>query len=297
MLREPPLNHLIRCGKTRDYNEAHFTEGTKVQLINKESILVITHLWEGDRFPDGRPRVSDDVLQRMKAISIEQAWGVLNGNGYKFQFAGDWINLHPDRVLVGRAVTCAFVPIRPDFNDAVSAQGEKDGRVGGQNSWVIDTLVQDDVIVVDLFGKVKDGTFAGDNLGNSIYAKTGTGMVIDGGIRDLDGIYELPDFATFVRGVDPTGIANVTLTGINIPIRIAEATVLPGDVVLGRRGGVIFIPPHFAQQVVEQGEEVNLRDQFGHQRLREGIYTPGEIDRKWSDEIEKDFSEWRANQK
>ncbi len=272
------------------------SKGKIVQLLNKESIIAITHLWEGDRFDDGRPRVPDDILQRMKAISIEQAWGVLNGNGYKFQFAGEWMNLHPDRILVGRAVTCAFVPIRPDFNDAVSAQGEKDGRVGGQNSWVIDTLVKDDVIVVDLFGKVKDGTFAGDNLGNSIYAKTGTGMVIDGGIRDLDGIYELPDFATFVRGVDPTGIANVTLTGINIPIRIAEATVLPGDVVLGRRGGIIFIPPHFTQQVVEQGEEVQLRDRFGHQRLREGIYTPGEIDRKWSEEIEKDFAQWRANQ-
>lgn len=267
-----------------------------MHLTHKENILAITHNWEGERSSDGRPRVSDDILHRMKNISIEQAWGVLNGNGYKFQFAGDWMNLHPDRVLVGRAVTCAFVPIRPDLNESVSAQGEKDGRVGGQNSWVIDTLVQDDVIVVDLFGKVKDGTFAGDNLGNSIFAKTGTGMVIDGGIRDLDGIYALPDFATYVRGVDPTGIANVTLTGINIPIRIGEATVLPGDVVLGRRGGVIFIPPHFAQQVVERGEEVQLRDSFGHQRLREGIYTPGEIDRKWSEEIEKDFAKWKASQ-
>ena len=143
-----------------------------MRLIDKESILAMTHLWEGERFPDGRPRVPDDIIRRMKAISIEQAWGVLNGNNYKFQFAGDWMNLHPDRILVGRAVTCAFVPIRPDFNDAISAQGEKEERVGGQNSWVIDTLVRDDVIVVDLFGKVKDGTFAGDNLGNSIYAKT-----------------------------------------------------------------------------------------------------------------------------
>lgn len=267
-----------------------------MNLIDKDVILAITHKWEGDRFPDGRPRISDDILQRMNAITIEQAWGVLHGNGYKYQFAGEWMNLHPDRILVGRAVTCAFVPIRPDFNDAISKQGEKEERVGGQNSWVIDTLVEDDVIVVDLFGKVKEGTFAGDNLGNSIYAKTGTGMVIDGGIRDLDGIYELPDFSTFVRGVDPTGIADVTLTGINIPIRIDEATVLPGDVVLGRRGGVIFIPPQFAQQVVEQGEEVNLRDRFGHQRLREGIYTPGEIDRKWSEEIDKDFEKWRSNQ-
>ncbi len=266
-----------------------------MNLIDKETILSITHVWEGDRFDDGRPRVSDDVIERMKAISIEQAWGVLNGKDHRWQFAGDWMNLHPDRVLVGRAVTCAYTPTRPDLRAAVAADGERHGRVGGTNSWVIDTLVKDDCIVVDLFGKVKDGTFAGDNLGNSIYAKTGTGMVIDGGIRDLDGIYDLPDFATFIRGVDPTAINNVDLTGINIPIRIGEATCLPGDVVLGRRTGVIFIPPQYAEEVVVKGEEVALRDMFGHQMLREGKYTPGEIDRKWSEEIEAVFAEWSAN--
>ena len=267
-----------------------------MKLINKENILEITKEWDGERFPDGRPRVPDDILKRMKKITTEQAWGVLQGSEYRFQFAGDWMNLHPDRVLVGRAVTCMFVPTRPDLNSAVEAQGKKEERIGGQNSWVIDTLVENDAIVVDLFGKVKEGTFAGDNLGNAIFAKTKTGMVIDGGIRDLDGIYELPDFATFVRGIDPTGIANVTLTGINIPIRIGEATVLPGDVVLGNRSGVIFIPPHLAQTVVDRGEEVNLRDRFGHQRLREGKYTPGEIDRQWSEEIDADFAEWRKIQ-
>ena len=267
-----------------------------MKLINKETILEITKEWDGERFPDGRPRVPDDILKRMKKITTEQAWGGLQGNDYRYQFAGDWVNLHPDRVLVGRAVTCMFVPTRPDLNSAVEARGKKEEHIGGQNSWVIDTLVENDAIVVDLFGKVKEGTFAGDNLGNAIFAKTKTGMVIDGGIRDLDGIYELPDFATFVRGVDPTGIANVTLTGINIPIRIGEATVLPGDVVLGNRSGVIFIPPHLAQTVVERGEEVNLRDRFGHQRLREGKYTPGEIDRQWSEEIEADFAEWRKTQ-
>ena len=127
------------------------------------------------------------------------------------------MNLHPDRVLVGRAVTCMFVPLRPDFQNLVAEQGEKDKRIGGQNSWVIDTLLENDAIVVDLFGKVKNGTFAGDNLGNAIFARSRTGMVIDGGIRDLDGIYSLPDFSTFVRGVDPSAIADVTLAGINIP--------------------------------------------------------------------------------
>ena len=267
-----------------------------MQLVNKESILEITREWEGERFPDGRPRVSDDIVERMKKVTIEEAWGVLQGHGYRFQFDGDWMNLHPDRVLVGRAVTCMFIPLRSDFQSVVAEQGEKDERIGGQNSWVIDTLLENDTIVVDLFGKVKNGTFAGDNLGNAIFARSRTGMVIDGGIRDLDGIYSLPDFATFVRGVDPSAIADVTLAGINIPTRIGETTVLPGDIVLGRREGVIFVPPHLAQEVVERSEEIRMRDRFGHQRLQEGKYTPGEIDGAWSDEINADFAEWVKTQ-
>jgi regulator of RNase E activity RraA len=143
---------------------------------------------------------------------------------------------------------------------------------------------------------VKNGTFAGDNLGTSIHAKTKTGMVIDGGIRDTQRIKEIQNFGVFVRGLDPTAIADVTLMGINVPIRIGEATCLPGDVVLGTVTGVIFIPPHLAEQVVVRSEDIRLRDRFGHQRLREGKYTPGQIDRKWSEEIEADFAGWKAEQ-
>jgi 4-hydroxy-4-methyl-2-oxoglutarate aldolase len=258
-----------------------------------EEIIALTPLNPFDRFPDGRPRVPDDLIRRMALVTIEEAWGVLRRHGYHFQFEGGWMNLHPDRTLVGRAVTARFVPQRPDLHAVVEERGRAAGCVGGQNSWVIDTLVEDDVIVVDLFGKVKDGTYAGDNLATAIHARSRTGMVIDGGIRDLQRIYEIPDFAVFVRGVDPTAIAGVTLDGLNIPTRIGQATVLPGDVVLGTREGVIFIPPHLAQEVVERSETIRLRDQFGHQRLREGKYTPGEIDRGWSPEIEADFEEWK----
>lgn len=266
-------------------------------LNDRDTIMALTPLNTYERFPDGRPRVPDDILERMKLVTLEESWSVLRRHGYNYQFVGDWLNIHPDRVLVGRAVTCAFVPARPDLHGVVDEWGRQRGAIGGQNSWVIDTLVKDDVIVVDLFGKVRDGTFAGDNLGNSIAAKTGTGMVIEGGIRDLARLVEIPDFAIFVRGVDPTAIRDVTLASLNGPIRIAEATVLPGDIVLGTRGGIIFIPPHLAEEVVTRSEEVRLRDRFGHQRLREGRYTPGEIDRSgWPDHIEEDFQAWRREQ-
>lgn len=263
----------------------------------REMILEFTRLWTGERFPDGRPKVSDDLIERMKLVTTEQAWGVLRRHGYHHQFEGNWIQTHPDRILVGRAVTTVFIPRRPDFHELVEEVGQAEGRIGGQNSWVIDTLLPNDVMVVDMFGKIKDGTFVGDNLGTSVRTRTKAGAVIDGGIRDYQGLVQLSDVNIFCRGLHPTAIAEVTLLSINMPIRLGAATVLPGDVVLGTPTGVIFIPAPLAQEVVERSEDVRVRDEFGKQRLREGVYTPGEIDRAWSEEIEADFQNWLANKK
>jgi regulator of RNase E activity RraA len=270
-----------------------------LDLISRDSILHITSGADTEdrkigRFDDGRPRVSDDVLERMKAVTTDEAWGVLRGSGYNFQFEGDWMTLHPEQILVGRAVTARYVPSRPDLHGIMLAQGEKEGRIGGQNSWVIDTLVENDVIVVELFGKVADGTFAGDNLATAIASNTGgTGMVVDGGMRDYQRVSQLENFNGYIKGVDPTAIKDVTLTDINGPVRIGRTTVLPGDVVLGTPSGVIFIPPHLAEAVVERSENVRLRDYFGQMRIREGVYTPGEVDRKWSEKMDADFDQWQ----
>jgi len=265
----------------------------QVGVFSKQELLEYTPLWQGERFPDGRPKVPDDILERMKEVAIEEAWSVLRNHGYNNQFERNWVVTRENPVLVGRAVTAYFLPLRPDVNDVINKNGEKDGRIGGQNSWIIDTLVKGDVIVIDLFGKITDGTFMGDNLGNSIYVKSGgTGVVIDGGARDIEGVLQIPGFPVFNRGWDPSFLKEVMLMGINTPIRIGNAAVMPGDVVLGKREGIIFIPSHLAREVVESSEIIRLRDQFGHQRLREGKYTPGQIDRKWTDDIEKDFTGW-----
>lgn len=265
----------------------------QVGVFSKEDLIKYTPLWKGERFADGRPKVPDELLTRMKKVSIEEAWAVCRREGFTNQFEGNWVTTHENPVLVGRAVTAYFQPLRPDVNQAIAEQGKKDGRVGGQNSWVIDTVVKGDVIVVDLMGKVIDGTFIGDNLANSIWAKSGgTGVVIDGGARDIEGCLEVPNFPIFNRGWDPSFLANTMLMGINTPIRIGRAAVMPGDVVLAKKEGIIFIPAHLAQDVVESSEIIQVRDEFGHLRLREGKYTPGQIDRKWTDEIEKDFGEW-----
>lgn len=266
-----------------------------MHLINPPDVVAaLTRMCTFERLDDGRPRVPDDIVQRMALVTTEEAWGVLRRHGYHDQFEGNWINTHPGRILVGRAVTAMFVPRRPDLNELVEERGKAEGRVGGQNSWVIDTLLPGDVMVVDMFGKIKDGTFVGDNLGTSVRARTRAGAVIHGGIRDFAGISQLSDVAFFTRGLHPSAIANVTLAGINIPVRIGDTTVLPGDVVLGTPTGVTFIPAHLAQEVVERSEDTRVRDQFGQQRLSEGRYTPGEVDRVWTPEIEADFQTWRT---
>lgn len=265
----------------------------QVGVFTRENLVRYTPLWKGERSSDGRPRVSDDILRRMKEVSIEEAWEVCRRHGFDNQFEGNWVTTHQDPVLVGRALTAYFHPLRPDVGQVIEEQGKQDHQVGGQNSWVIDRVGPGDVIVVDLMGKVSGGTFMGDNLANAIWARSGgTGVVIDGGARDVEGVLEIPKFPVFSRGWDPSFLTNVMLMGINVPVRIGRASVMPGDVVLAKREGVLFVPAHLAREVVETSEIIRLRDRFGHQRLREGRYTPGQIDRRWTNDIEKDFTEW-----
>lgn len=269
-----------------------------MHIVNPPAGLTqLTRLNPFERYPDGRPRVPDDLIERMKLVTTEEAWSVLRKHGYHRQFEGGWLQTHPERILVGRAVTAMMLPHRPDLHDLVQETGVAEGRIGGQNSWVIDTLELGDVMVIDMRGKIKDGTFLGDNLSTSVMRRTQAGAVIDGGIRDFQGVRQLENVTFFCRGLDPTAIADLTLAGINIPVQVGGVTVMPGDVVLGTPTGVIFIPPHLAQEVVERSEDIRVRDEFGKLRLNEGRYTPGEIDvSTWPEHIEADFQTWRAAQ-
>lgn len=269
---------------------------SKAQRVGSspEYIRALTTEWKGERFPDGRPKVSDNMLARLKNISIEEAWGVLRNKGYNNQFEGNWIVINPDSAMTGRVVTAQYMPLRPDLQKQVKDQGilEKRSPKGGTNSWPIDILVEGDVYVADGYGKIADGTLIGDNLGNSIYAKSKRGVVFYGSVRDQEGISEIKGFNGWIKGQDPSYIDQMMLTSINAPIRIGRAIVMPGDVVLAKKYGTIFIPAHLVEDLVITSEFTALRDEFGHQRLREGKYTPGEIDSEWSEMIKKDFLNW-----
>ncbi len=260
--------------------------------LTSEQIKAYTPDWKGERFPDGRPKVADKMLERLKAVRLEEAWGVLRNKGYQNQFEGDWMVLHPDSVMTGRVVTAQYMPLRPDVDKVIKEIGKNEKRIGATNSWPIDVLKNGDIYVADSYGKIIDGTLIGDNLGNAIYAKSLRGVIFYGSVRDIEGLSEIKGFNAWVKGYDPSYIQQMMLGGINVPIRIGRATVLPGDAVLAKKGGIVFIPAHLLDTVVFNAEFIALRDQFGHQRLREGKYTPGQIDTQWTDEIKKDFLKW-----
>jgi regulator of RNase E activity RraA len=259
----------------------------------RDDIIQLTPQWKGERFPNGRPNVPENVIRRIAHATTEEAWGLLVERGYNYQFEGEWLNVHPERILVGRAVTCVFVPKRPDLDETLMELGQKqEGRIGWFNSWAIETLVEGDVVVVDLFGKIYEGTFTGGNLSTSIATRTKRGQVIFGGMRDLQQVVDIPNLSTFCKGVDPTGIGNVTMVGLNTPCRVGRAICMPGDVVLGTPSGVLFIPPHLAEEVANRAYDTALRDKFGLGRLREGRYTSSQMDSKWTEDIDADFAEW-----
>jgi 4-hydroxy-4-methyl-2-oxoglutarate aldolase len=238
--------------------------------MTKEQMMFYTSDWKGDRFPDGRPKVPDDLLKRALDVSIEDIWDYLGGHGYHNQFEGEWQALHIEKPFAGRALTAQYMPVRADMAKAIAAEGKAEGRVSLNNSWPINELQIGDVYVADSWGKVIDGTLIGSNLGNGIAAHTHTGFVFYGGIRDQEENREIPNFNGFYKGYDPSFIQQMTLTAINAPIRIGRAVVLPGDLVLAKTDGVIFIPAILAEDAVSHAEFTNIMDDYNFELNREG---------------------------
>ena len=271
---------------------------TKAQQIGSspEYVKALTADWKGERFPDGRPKVPDIVLERLQEATLEQIWGFLGKKGYRNQVEKDWVILNPGETMVGRVVTAQFMPSRPDLDSLVKAKGKAEGRSqkGGINIWPIDILAKGDIYVADGYGKVKDGTLIGSSLGNAIYGKTGKGVIFNGSMRDMQELKDTKGFNAWVKGHDPSYIKDMTPTSINAPIRIGQVTVFPGDVVFANEYGVVFIPAHLVEELVSSSEMTGLRDEFERVLLQQGKYPSGQVHGDWSDIIKNEFRAWVA---
>ena len=259
---------------------------------DRDEIIALTPQWKGERFDDGRPRVEDKYLKKLHEMTLEEVWKPIFVKGYENQFVGGGVHplhaLHDDgRKLVGRAVTCNFCPARPDLHETMFAKGAEEGRKGNYNQWVIDTLVEGDVVVADMYDKIYKGTFLGGNLTTAIKTRTKTGgAVIWGGIRDVEQMKQVEGVQVYYRGIDPTPIREFVMTGFNTVTNFGGAVCLPGDVVFGAGGGVLFIPSHLVAEVVDGAAKTHVKDDFGFEMIAQNKFTTAQIDRNtWTVEM------------
>jgi 4-hydroxy-4-methyl-2-oxoglutarate aldolase len=261
--------------------------------FSKQDLIDYTAQNPFARLPDGRPKVPDDLIERARGLSSEEVWAVLQQKQFNNQYADGFQVLHPGKTMVGRAFTVQFMPSRADVDGVAQAKAEQHGLKRLMNQTAIDMLQPGDVLIVDLFGKKVNGTIVGDNLFFYVMKAThGAGLVVDGSVRDLDGISEI-DMPAYFRAVDPTPIGNVMLTGINIPVRIGGVTVMPGDLVVGDREGVYFIPPQFVQEVLDHADETHIHDEWTKKKFEEGKYKSSEIYGSPSDpKLQQEYQEY-----
>lgn len=270
---------------------AFSTQSGVSQTMSKEEMLYLTSAWKGERFADGRPKIADDLLERAKKIMIDDAWTVLRNEGYVNQYEGGWKMVN-NQTITGRAVTAMYMPSRPDVEKLIKDRGAKEGRKGNTNAWPIDILTKGDLYVADAYGKISGGPIMGATLANSIYSKSGNGVVFDGASRDLQEIDNIKGFNAFVRDFHPSFTEEMVLMGLNTPIRIGDVMVLPGDLVIATREGVLFVPAHMAEQVVSTAEFVTRKDLFGFEMVKSNTFSTGEIDSQWPDNIKEAFLKW-----
>jgi len=245
--------------------------------LTREQVIEITADNPFDRFADGRPKIPDALIEQAKGMSAEDVWAVLPGKNYRNQWADGFQVLHPGTKMAGRAFTAQFMPTRPDIMGALTANATKAGIESYTHQYALDQLQPGDVFVADLFGKGAEGTIVGDNLFYYVHkASHGGGLVVDGSVRDLEGLSDIP-MPAYYRHAHPTPIREVMLTGINVPVRIGDATVNPGDLVFGDREGVYFIPPSLVQGILDRADETHIHDEWTKRKFDEGKYKSQEI--------------------
>jgi regulator of RNase E activity RraA len=267
----------------------------QLNSLTREQMIEYTPQNPFERFPDGRPKVPDAIIERARGLSAEEVFGVLPGKGFRNQYEDGFQVLHPGKKMVGRAFTVQFMPARPDVETVMNAKAREKGGPALNNQYAIDMLQPGDVLVVDLFGKKDGGTIVGDNLFYYVMKAThGSGLIVDGAIRDLEGISEM-DMPAYFRSAHPSYIAGVMLTGINVPVRIGSVTVMPGDLVVGDREGVYFIPPQCAQEVLDKADETHIHDEWTRLKFDEGKYKSSDIYGSPRDpQLKKEYQEYLA---
>jgi len=246
-----------------------------------------------DVLAPARTRVTDEQLAKLKTLPIEAVWGAVQAKGYRHSFVNQWILTRPDERLVGRALTMRYLPVRPDLMEAVQTLAKEGDWDHQFNVRAGEDTKPGDVLVVELGGAVERATFMGDVTGLGIKARGAAGVVVDGGIRDFAEFLPMKGFPVYVKGVHASAMADHVGVDWNAPVRIANVTVLPGDVVVADPEGVLFFPPQIAADVIAAAENTVYTETFKREMIQNPKYRSRDVYPRLSPELQKLYEEWK----
>ena len=205
------------------------------QTISKDELIFLTSEWKGERFADGRPKIPDELLVRAKNINIDDAWTVIKNEGYTNQFEGNFKTVQHNVAVIGRAVTAMFMPSRPDIEKNIKGTGHCQTRQKRQHQCLAHrNTYKRRCICCRRFWQNCRRNINGFNFANSIFSKSGNGVVFNGSARDLQEMQNIKGFNAFVRDFHPSFFEEMVLMGLNTPVRIGGVMVLPGDLVIAQ---------------------------------------------------------------
>jgi regulator of RNase E activity RraA len=216
-------------------------------------------------------RATGEQLAKLRELPLEAIWGAVRAQGHLNCCITGLATTRPGERLVGRARTIRCLPDRPDLRKASQELNKAGNWPNASNVRAAEDSEPGDVLVVDLGGRVAEGIFWGDISALGAQINGAAGAVLWGGTRDKEELEAMKGFPVLAVGFDP-GVNTSIGTDWNVPVRVGNATVLPGDIVVADSEAVIFFPAALADAVIRRATAVKEQEDYERQLVREKKY-------------------------
>ncbi len=235
------------------------------------------------------PSLSDETRARLKKVSTPTIATLLYKHGFKNAYIQGVSLLNPsDTPLVGPAFTLRYIAAREDTDELTEFR-----KSDHPQRLAVETCPEGHVLVMDCRQDASAAS-AGSILLTRLQVRGAAGCVTDGGIRDAQGAMGLSMSIFTAKPSAPTNLTKHHAVDINVPISCGSVPVYPGDVLVGDSDGVMVIPAHMVDQVLDEAEPMELFEEFVLEEVKRGVPIIGLYPATDPDTLVR-FEKWKAD--